>query len=136
MTWSEMASPEALASRAEALYRDYALSAVSKWKADNDGPAVGYMPIYVPRELLHAQGALPVGILGGGDDLEIIRGDAFYQSYICHIPRSTIELGLNGLALITSEKEVVDRVLALASNELDEEELAEWIRSRVQARTR
>ena len=54
------------------------------------------MPIYVPRELLHAQGALPVGILGGGDDLEIIRGDAFYQSYICHIPRSTIELGLNG----------------------------------------
>ena len=49
-----------------------------------------------PRELLHAQGVLPVGILGGGDDLEIIRGDAYYQSYICHIPRSTIELGLNG----------------------------------------
>jgi len=39
---------------------------------------------------------LPVGIMGGGDDLEIIRGDAYYQSYICHIPRSTIELGLNG----------------------------------------
>ena len=54
------------------------------------------MPIYVPRELLHAQGVLPVGIMGGGDDLEIIRGDAYYQSYICHIPRSTIELGLNG----------------------------------------
>ena len=34
--------------------------------------------------------------MGGGDDLEIIRGDAYYQSYICHIPRSTIELGLNG----------------------------------------
>ena len=47
-----------------------------------------------------------------------------------------IFLGLNGLDLITSEKEVVDKMLALASNELDEEELAAWIRSRVQARTR
>jgi benzoyl-CoA reductase subunit C len=41
-------------------------------------------------------GVLPVGVMGAGDDLEIIRGDAFYQSYICHLPRSTIELGLNG----------------------------------------
>jgi benzoyl-CoA reductase subunit C len=88
-------APE-LAARAEEIYRDYRLPAVREWKEKSSGPAIGYMPIYVPRELLHAQGALPVGILGGGDDLEIIRGDAFYQSYICHIPRSTIELGLNG----------------------------------------
>ena len=46
-----------------------------------------------PR-IFHAQGVMPVGIMGGGDDLEIIRGDAYYQSYICHIPRSTVELGL------------------------------------------
>lgn len=94
--WKEIADIEALTSRAESLYRDYRLPAVTKWKEATGGPAIGYMPIYVPRELLHAQGAMPVGILGGGDDLEIIRGDAFYQSYICHIPRSTIELGLNG----------------------------------------
>ena len=56
--------------------------------------AIGYMPIYVPRELIHAAGMLPVGILGAGDRLEIIRGDAYFQSYICHIPRSTIELAL------------------------------------------
>ena len=37
-----------------------------------------------------------VGILGGGDALEVIQGDAYYQSYICRIPRSTIELGLTG----------------------------------------
>ncbi len=35
---------------------------------------------------------LPVGIYGGGDQIEIIRGDAYYQSYICHLPRSVIEL--------------------------------------------
>ncbi|MCG3152303.1 MAG: Benzoyl-CoA reductase subunit C [bacterium] len=82
--------------RAEDCYRDYSLQSVQDWKAATGGLAIGYMPIYIPRELLHSQGVLPVGLMGGGDDLEIIRGDAYYQSYICHIPRSTIELGLNG----------------------------------------
>ena len=82
--------------RAERLCRDLRFSAVADWKRRTGGLAIGYMPIYVPRELFHAQGVLPVGILGGGEDLEIIRGDAYYQSYICHIPRSTIELGLSG----------------------------------------
>jgi benzoyl-CoA reductase subunit C len=90
------ASLPALLERAEALYRDYTLASVRAWKERTGGLAIGFLPIYVPRELLHAQGVLPVGLMGGGDDLEIIRGDAYYQSYICHIPRSTIELGLNG----------------------------------------
>lgn len=85
-----------LVAKAEALVRDNSLPSVRRWKNATGGKAVGYMPVYVPRELFHAQGVLPVGIFGGGEDLEIIRGDAFYQSYICHIPRSTIELGLNG----------------------------------------
>ncbi len=93
MTAQRIAS---LVEDANNLYRDYDLSSVKAWKAKTGGMAIGFMPIYVPRELLHAQGVLPVGIMGGGDDLEIIRGDAYYQSYICHIPRSTIELGLGG----------------------------------------
>ena len=86
----------ALAARADTLFRDQALDAVRAWKTRTGGLAVGFLPIYVPRELLHAQGVLPVGLMGGRADLEIIRGDAYYQSYICHLPRSTIELGLNG----------------------------------------
>jgi benzoyl-CoA reductase subunit C len=85
-----------LVARAETLYRDYKLTTVRDWKARTGGLAVGYMPIYIPAELLHAQGVLAVGLMGARDDLEIIKGDAYYQSYICHIPRSTIELGLNG----------------------------------------
>jgi benzoyl-CoA reductase subunit C len=85
-----------LVERAEAIYRDYSLQTVRQWKERTGGLAVGYMPIYAPVELFHSVGVLPVGLMGGGDDLEIIRGDAYYQSYICHIPRSTIELGLNG----------------------------------------
>jgi benzoyl-CoA reductase subunit C len=83
--------------RCEALFDDLHFNAVKDWKAAvPERKAIGYMPVYVPRELIHAAGMLPVGILGGGDSLEVIQGDAYYQSYICRIPRSTIELGLTG----------------------------------------
>ena len=83
--------------RCQALFEDLELNAVKEWKAAAPGrKAIGYMPIYVPRELVHAAGMLPVGILGGGDQIEVIQGDAYYQSYICRIPRSTIELALTG----------------------------------------
>ncbi len=83
--------------RAEDLYHDIDLTSVRRWRADHDDrSAIGYMPIYVPRELIDAAGMLPVGLVGGGDQVEIIRGDAYFQSYICQIPRSTIELALTG----------------------------------------
>src|SRR3989338_3437751 len=81
--------------RCEALHADTDFGYVSRWKARNDSKAVGFMPVYVPRELVHAAGMLPVGIIGAGER-EIIKGDAYFQSYICRIPRSTIELGLQG----------------------------------------
>lgn len=78
------------------LYEDLNFTSVKEWKARTGGRAIGFMPIYAPRELVHAAGMLPVGIMGGGENLEIIKGDAYFQSYICHIPRSTIELGVTG----------------------------------------
>jgi benzoyl-CoA reductase subunit C len=86
----------AIVERAEELFRDVRLGAVRDWKSRTGGLAIGFLPIWAPRELLWSQGVLPVGILGGGEDVEIIKGDAFYQSYICHLPRSTIELALDG----------------------------------------
>jgi len=86
-----------IVARCQALFEDMRFGAVKEWKAAAPGrKAIGYMPVYVPREIVHAAGMLPVGILGGGDQLEVIQGDAYYQSYICRIPRSTIELGLTG----------------------------------------
>jgi benzoyl-CoA reductase subunit C len=85
-----------LITRVRGLYDDIDLGAVTEWKSRAAGRrAIGHMPIYVPRELIHAAGMLPVGIVGGGDRLEIIRGDAYFQSYVCRIPRSTIELALS-----------------------------------------
>jgi benzoyl-CoA reductase subunit C len=79
------------------LFDDLHFTTARDWKAASPGRiVVGYMPFYVPREIIHAAGGLPLGILGGGDQLEVIHGDACYQSYICRIPRSTVELGVTG----------------------------------------
>jgi len=81
--------------RCEALYEDLNFTAAREWKAAEEGrKVIGYLPVYVPEEIIHAAGMLPLGILGGGDQMEVIHGDAYYQSYICRIPRSTIELGI------------------------------------------
>jgi benzoyl-CoA reductase subunit C len=86
-----------IVARCEAVFADLDYSAAREWKAAREGrKVIGYMPFYVPRELIHAAGALPLGIMGGGDQLEVIHGDAYYQSYICRIPRSTVELGVSG----------------------------------------
>ncbi len=86
-----------IVARAQALYDDLTFASARQWKEAEEGrKVIGHLPIYVPRELIHAAGMLPLGIMGGGDQLEVIHGDAYYQSYICRIPRSTIELGLSG----------------------------------------
>lgn len=75
---------------------DLNFTRAKEWKAEKDGRVlVGYMPIYFPREIIHAAGGMAVGVFGGGDRKQIIKGDAYYQSYICHIPRSIIELALD-----------------------------------------
>jgi benzoyl-CoA reductase subunit C len=90
-------SVQEIVKRCEVLFEDLEFNAVKQWKAAAPGrKAIGYLPIYVPREIVHAAGMLPVGIFGGGDQMEVIQGDAYYQSYICRIPRSTVELGLTG----------------------------------------
>ena len=92
-----MATRAEIVEWARALYEDIDFAGVSGWIADHPGrKAAGYLPVYAPREVIRACGMLPVGIHGGGDRLEIIRGDAFYQSYICHLPRSVIELAQSG----------------------------------------
>jgi benzoyl-CoA reductase subunit C len=75
---------------------DLNFAKANEWKDEDDKRViVGYMPIYVPREIIHAANGLAVGILGAGDRKQVIKGDAYYQSYICRIPRGIIELALD-----------------------------------------
>ncbi|HWR83968.1 MAG TPA: benzoyl-CoA reductase subunit C [Candidatus Deferrimicrobium sp.] len=76
---------------------DLSFGYARSWKAEDPvRRIIGFLPIYVPRELIHAAKMLPVGIFGAGDRIPVVRGDAFFQSYICHLPRSVVELALNG----------------------------------------
>lgn len=68
-----------------------------KWKEKHpNGKAIGTFPVWTPSELIHAAGALPVGILGGGTLIDLEFADSLMQSFICSISRSTLELGLTG----------------------------------------
>lgn len=80
----------------EELSFDLTFARAKAWKAQEEGRVlVGHMPVYFPREIIHAANGLAVGILGGGDKKLILKGDAYYQSYICHMPRSIMELLLD-----------------------------------------
>jgi benzoyl-CoA reductase subunit C len=85
-----------IAASCEEIVLDTRLGRVRRWREETGGRAIGHLPVYAPREVVDAAGMLPVGIVGGGDQIEIIRGDAYYQSYICQIPRSVVEMGLTG----------------------------------------
>src|SRR6516162_8693110 len=59
-----------------------------------DQKLVGCYPVYTPVELIHAAGMLPVGVIGAGNRLEIAHADSRFQSFVCSIVKSTLELGL------------------------------------------
>ncbi len=68
-----------------------------QWKnKEKNRVLVGYLPIYFPREIVWAANGLAVGIMGAGDFKQVVKGDAYYQSYICHMPRGIIDLALDG----------------------------------------
>jgi benzoyl-CoA reductase subunit C len=73
-------------------------SVATRWKAAHPGrPAVAVYPVWAPAELIHAAGMLPLGLLGGGASVELTHADARFQSFVCSIAKSTLELGFQGL---------------------------------------
>ena len=79
------------------LFNDLTFGYATEWKSqDSNRRVIGSMPISIPREIFHAHQVLPVGLFGAGDRIPVVRGDAFFQSYICHIPRTVVECALNG----------------------------------------
>ncbi len=47
---------------------------------------------------------------------------------------AVVFLGLNGFDVVAPEDEVVERMVALAAGELDEEAVADWLRRRIEPR--
>lgn len=76
---------------------DISFSTVQEWRARHPGAkVVGYFPVYTPVEVIHAAGMLPVAVLGGGSRIEVKQADSRLPSFICSIPRSSLELAYSG----------------------------------------
>jgi len=68
-------------------------------KARAKHPHIGgfaVFPVYAPLEIIHAAGLLPVGLFGAGTKLELSHAESRFQSFICSIAKSTLELFLRG----------------------------------------
>ncbi len=75
------------------LVEDTDFPTVKKWKAAG-GKTLGHFQVYFPEEIAHAAGMLPVKLRGSQVDRK--KADAHFGSYICSIPRSSLELCLSG----------------------------------------
>ncbi len=68
---------------------------LAEWPARYPGHrAVGYLCSYVPLELIHAAGLVPVRIRGNSAPLKHV--DAHLQSFTCALCRSSMDQALNG----------------------------------------
>ncbi len=80
--------------RCRARLEDTEFGSVRQWKAQHPGgKAVGCFPVYTPVEIIHAAGMLPVGLFGGGTTIELANADARFQSFVCSIAKTTLEMG-------------------------------------------
>jgi len=90
-----MTTVENIVSRYREPLENSPLDLVQDWKqAHPQSKIVGCYPVYTPVELIHAAGMLPVGVIGAGNRLEIAHADSRFQSFVCSIVKSTLELGL------------------------------------------
>ncbi|MGZ8495685.1 MAG: 2-hydroxyacyl-CoA dehydratase, partial [Candidatus Binatia bacterium] len=90
-----MTTVENIVSRYREPLENSPLDLVQDWRRSRpEVKIVGCYPVYTPVELIHAAGMLPVGVIGAGNRLEIAHADSRFQSFICSIVKSTLELGL------------------------------------------
>jgi len=75
------------------IVEDREFPTVREWRRRTGRKVTGSFPVYSPVELAHATGMLPVGLFGGGNQIEIAHADSRFQSFICSIVKSTLELG-------------------------------------------
>jgi benzoyl-CoA reductase subunit C len=69
-----------------------------RWKSSHPGGrVVAAYPVWAPAEVIHAAGMLPLALLGGGTSVELTHADARFQSFVCSIAKSSLELGFQEL---------------------------------------
>jgi benzoyl-CoA reductase subunit C len=91
-------TPDAIIERCRELVALPLSQVADGWKATHPGGrVVASYPVWAPAEVIHAAGMLPVALLGGGTSVELTHADARFQSFVCSVAKSTLELGFQGL---------------------------------------
>src|SRR5918994_1314609 len=91
-------TPEAILDDCRALLERPLGVVAQQWKnAHPGGRAVAAYPVWAPAEVIHAAGMLPLGLFGGGTSVDLTHADARFQSFVCSIAKSSLELGFQGV---------------------------------------
>jgi benzoyl-CoA reductase subunit C len=89
---------EATLAQCRALVEQPLAATAAQWKStEPGGHAVAVYPVWAPAEVIHAAGMLPLGLFGGGTSVELTHADARFQSFVCSIAKSSLELGFQEL---------------------------------------
>ncbi len=67
---------------------------LKQWKERTGKKIIGCIPMYVPEEVIHAAGILPVTLLGS--DEPVTAGEKYLPSFVCHPMRSNLDQALKG----------------------------------------
>jgi benzoyl-CoA reductase subunit C len=93
-----MMTIEALIDECRGLAAEPLGAVAERWKTIHPGArTVAVYPVWAPAEVIHAAGMLPLALLGGGTSVELTHADARFQSFVCSIAKSSLELGFQGL---------------------------------------
>lgn len=91
-------TPEQILERCRDLASQPLGAVAERWKAAHPGGRViAAYPVLAPAEIIHAAGMLPLGLFGGGTSVELTHADARFQSFVCSIAKSSLELGFQGI---------------------------------------
>ncbi len=66
-----------------------------EWKG-RGGKMFGWLCIYVPEEIIHAAGVLPIRIVGYSQEMDLDDGNAYMYVNNCSFSRSCLQMGLRG----------------------------------------
>jgi bzd-type benzoyl-CoA reductase N subunit len=76
--------------------RDFPKTKLIQEHKSNGGKVFGWLCTYIPEEIIHAAGILPIRIVGYSREKELDEGTAYLYVNNCSFSRSCLQLGLQG----------------------------------------
>lgn len=69
---------------------------IKAWKEKEKKQAIGFLCTYIPEEIIHAAGILPVRITGDSEEIALDEANALLHIYVCSFARTCLQLARQG----------------------------------------